>query len=198
MSPAFSESGSTIESPVEPRSEFHYYTKIQQSDLVPTISSLLGWTIPRNNLGVLLRSFVDLWRGLHPFFTVNHKIERTNSPQLALALSKCPNQLDFLDAIYLPMNILLIVLEMMRQAVLGVAASCLGIPRKRIRLTHVSRYFLWLDLISVPSCFSSCVVLGIDRLSRLLHVLWSRNSTPQHRSSRTSRLSINVPQTFEV
>ena len=80
MSPAFSESGSTIKSPAEPQGEFHYYTKIQQSDLTPTISSLLGWTIPRNNIGVLLRSFVDIWRGLYPFFTANDKIDLTGWP----------------------------------------------------------------------------------------------------------------------
>ena len=64
MSPSFSENVSTIGSPVEPQSEFHYYTKIQQSDLVPTISSLLGWTIPTNNIGVLLKPFIGLWKGI--------------------------------------------------------------------------------------------------------------------------------------
>jgi ethanolamine phosphate transferase 2 subunit G len=65
MSPSFSQIASTIQSPIDPQGEFHYYTKIQQSDLVPTISSLLSWTIPRNNIGVLLRSFLGLWKGMY-------------------------------------------------------------------------------------------------------------------------------------
>jgi hypothetical protein len=61
MSPSLSAIRS--EAPVEPRGEFTYYNKIQQSDLVPTISSLLGWPIPRNNLGVLVQSFIGFWKG---------------------------------------------------------------------------------------------------------------------------------------
>jgi len=49
--------------PIEPEGEFHYYDKVEQSDLVPTISTLLGWTIPRNNIGVILRSGFSLWKG---------------------------------------------------------------------------------------------------------------------------------------
>jgi ethanolaminephosphotransferase len=52
------------EAPVEPQGEFHYYGKIQQSDIVPTISSFLGWPIPKNNLGVLVQSFLGLWKGI--------------------------------------------------------------------------------------------------------------------------------------
>jgi ethanolamine phosphate transferase 2 subunit G len=63
MSPFLSGNGSQIKSPISPENEFDYYTKIQQTDIVPTISTLLGWTIPRNNLGVLLKSFLALWKG---------------------------------------------------------------------------------------------------------------------------------------
>jgi len=62
MSPNFPENDSLIQCPIETEDEFTYYTKIQQSDLVPTISSLLGWTIPKNNIGVLLKSFIGLWK----------------------------------------------------------------------------------------------------------------------------------------
>jgi ethanolaminephosphotransferase len=47
--------------PVTPRSWFDFYTKVEQSDLAPTISSLMGLPIPRNNLGVLLPDFLALW-----------------------------------------------------------------------------------------------------------------------------------------
>ena len=63
MSPSFPENNSALRCPIGPQSEFHYYDKIQQSDLVPTISTLLGWTIPRNNIGVILRSVFSLWSG---------------------------------------------------------------------------------------------------------------------------------------
>jgi len=63
MSPSFSGQAPNLLSPILQQNEFDYYTKIQQCDLVPTISSLLGWTIPRNNIGVLLKSFLTLWKG---------------------------------------------------------------------------------------------------------------------------------------
>jgi ethanolaminephosphotransferase len=47
--------------PVTPQNWFDFYTKVEQSDLAPTISSLLGLPIPRNNLGVLLPDFLALW-----------------------------------------------------------------------------------------------------------------------------------------
>jgi ethanolaminephosphotransferase len=47
--------------PVTPRNWFDFYTKVEQSDLAPTITSLMGLPIPRNNLGVLLPDFLALW-----------------------------------------------------------------------------------------------------------------------------------------
>lgn len=42
------------ECPTEPKdgTEFHFYTKVEQSDLVPTLAGLLGLSISRNSLGV--------------------------------------------------------------------------------------------------------------------------------------------------
>lgn len=41
-------------SPTEPKAgtEFHYYTKVEQSDFVPTLAGLMGLPISRNSLGV--------------------------------------------------------------------------------------------------------------------------------------------------
>jgi ethanolamine phosphate transferase 2 subunit G len=71
MSPSFPESESKVQCPVDPTDEFLYYSKIQQSDLVPTISTLLGWTIPRNNIGVLIKSLLNQWTGTfyHDYLT---------------------------------------------------------------------------------------------------------------------------------
>ncbi|EME43588.1 hypothetical protein DOTSEDRAFT_72826 [Dothistroma septosporum NZE10] len=40
--------------------EFHYYTKVQQSDLVPTLAGLMGLPIPRNSLGVSIPELTGL------------------------------------------------------------------------------------------------------------------------------------------
>ena len=49
--------------PALPRdsTDFDYYRKIEQSDLVPTISALFGVPIPRNNLGVMIPELLDIW-----------------------------------------------------------------------------------------------------------------------------------------
>ncbi|KAF2106781.1 GPI ethanolamine phosphate transferas-like protein 2 [Lophiotrema nucula] len=49
------------ESPVEPLQEFDYYKKIEQSDIAPTLAGLLGFPIPRNNLGVFIEDFLYFW-----------------------------------------------------------------------------------------------------------------------------------------
>jgi ethanolamine phosphate transferase 2 subunit G len=48
--------------PVTPRNGFEFYSKVEQSDLAPTISSLMGLPIPRNNLGVFIPEFLKLWK----------------------------------------------------------------------------------------------------------------------------------------
>lgn len=49
--------------PAEPKegTEFDFYRKIEQSDLVPTISALLGLPVPRNNLGVIAPEMLMLF-----------------------------------------------------------------------------------------------------------------------------------------
>ncbi|KAK4501656.1 hypothetical protein PRZ48_007465 [Zasmidium cellare] len=44
------------ECPTVPKegTEFHYYTKVEQSDLVPTLAGLMGFPISRNSLGVFI------------------------------------------------------------------------------------------------------------------------------------------------
>jgi ethanolaminephosphotransferase len=46
----------TYECPTKPKdgTEFHYYTKVEQSDLVPTLAGLMGLPISRNSLGVAI------------------------------------------------------------------------------------------------------------------------------------------------
>ncbi|CAM9011025.1 unnamed protein product [Wickerhamomyces anomalus] len=43
------------------RDDFTFLQRVQQIDLVPTISGLLHLPIPRNNLGIMIRDFLPLW-----------------------------------------------------------------------------------------------------------------------------------------
>ncbi|KAK1062769.1 major facilitator super transporter protein [Friedmanniomyces endolithicus] len=53
------------ESPTTPRegTEFEYYRKVQQSDLVPSLAGLMGLPIPKNSLGVFVRELGGVWEG---------------------------------------------------------------------------------------------------------------------------------------
>lgn len=42
--------------------DFNYYTKISQSDLVPTLAALFDFPIPINSLGVFLLDLLPLWK----------------------------------------------------------------------------------------------------------------------------------------
>ncbi len=44
-----------------PDSGFGYYTKVEQSDIVPTLAGLLDFPIPLNNLGVWIPDFLRFW-----------------------------------------------------------------------------------------------------------------------------------------
>ncbi|KAJ4311565.1 major facilitator super transporter protein, partial [Neodidymelliopsis sp. IMI 364377] len=50
-------------SPTTPKSEgeFDYYRVVEQSDIAPTLAGLLGFPVPRNNLGVFLKEFLKFW-----------------------------------------------------------------------------------------------------------------------------------------
>ncbi|CCH42057.1 GPI ethanolamine phosphate transferase 2 [Wickerhamomyces ciferrii] len=47
--------------PLPKNEDFKFLTKVQQIDLVPTISNLLRLPIPRNNLGIMIKEFLPLW-----------------------------------------------------------------------------------------------------------------------------------------
>ena len=51
--------------PTVPRdgTEFEFYRKVQQSDVVPTLASLMGFPVPRNSLGVVLQETAEFLLG---------------------------------------------------------------------------------------------------------------------------------------
>ena len=52
-----------VQSPTQPKTEgeFDYYKTVEQSDIAPTLAGLLGFPVPRNNLGVFLGDFMGFW-----------------------------------------------------------------------------------------------------------------------------------------
>ena len=41
--------------------DFQYYRTVEQSDLAPTLAALLGFPIPKNNLGAFIPDFLPFW-----------------------------------------------------------------------------------------------------------------------------------------
>lgn len=57
--------GAGRSSPEVPKDEFTFYRRIEQPDVAPTLTSLLGLPIPKNNLGLVVKEFLPLWEGMH-------------------------------------------------------------------------------------------------------------------------------------
>ncbi|KAF4916943.1 GPI ethanolamine phosphate transferase 2 [Colletotrichum viniferum] len=51
----------SLNSPVKFQEDFSYYTKVEQSDLAPTLAALLGFPVPQNNLGAFIADFLPFW-----------------------------------------------------------------------------------------------------------------------------------------
>lgn len=47
--------------PQQSNEEYSFLGKVQQIDIVPTLSNLLHIPIPRNNLGIMIKEFLPLW-----------------------------------------------------------------------------------------------------------------------------------------
>lgn len=71
-----------IESPLAVTEDFNYYRRIQQADLVPTLSALLDFPIPKNSLGVVIEDLMPLWPKQHDRLNVL----RQNTKQMAVIL----------------------------------------------------------------------------------------------------------------
>lgn len=61
ISPKLKKISSGLESPAVYKENFRYYTSVEQSDIAPTLGALLGFPVPKNNLGVLIPTFLKLW-----------------------------------------------------------------------------------------------------------------------------------------
>ncbi len=61
MSPKIRALQNRFESPVEDRADFQYYSTVEQSDIAPTLGALLGFPVPKNNLGAFMVDFLPFW-----------------------------------------------------------------------------------------------------------------------------------------
>lgn len=43
------------------REDFQHYSAMEQSDVAPTLAALLGFPVPKNNLGAFLDDFLPFW-----------------------------------------------------------------------------------------------------------------------------------------
>ena len=63
VSPNLAALGRRLEAPVvDVRDDYRYYATVEQSDIGPTLAALLGFPVPRNNLGALIPDFLPFWR----------------------------------------------------------------------------------------------------------------------------------------
>ncbi|QBZ55711.1 hypothetical protein PoMZ_00613 [Pyricularia oryzae] len=61
MSPKFKALQNSYTAPMPYEEDFSYYNVVEQSDLAPTLGALLGFPVPRNNLGALIPDFLPFW-----------------------------------------------------------------------------------------------------------------------------------------
>lgn len=103
ISPVMRSITTGFDSPSLPRvRSFDYYTRVEQSDIAPTLAGLLGFPVPLNNLGVFISNFLPFWRAggcdLFPLSLV--RLDRIPSIQLSryrysvsASGRKCPTNL---------------------------------------------------------------------------------------------------------
>ncbi|RYP93064.1 hypothetical protein DL770_000810 [Monosporascus sp. CRB-9-2] len=61
ISPKLKAISKGVKAPADFAEGFQYYDVVEQSDLAPTLSALLGFPIPKNNLGAFIPDFLPLW-----------------------------------------------------------------------------------------------------------------------------------------
>lgn len=66
ISPKLQSINSGLESPAAYKEDFRYYSFVEQSDIAPTLGALLGFPVPKNNLGAIIPSFLSFWPSSMP------------------------------------------------------------------------------------------------------------------------------------
>ena len=77
ISPKFQAKGMQRESPAQAASSMQYYRTVEQADITPTLSGLLGIPIPLNNLGVFIPELLSMWdHGMYSPYYVPGSLRR--------------------------------------------------------------------------------------------------------------------------
>ncbi|KAK2605313.1 hypothetical protein N8I77_008161 [Diaporthe amygdali] len=61
ISPKMKSLKTRFDVPLEVQEDFEYYSVVEQSDLAPTLGALLGFPVPKNNLGAFIVDFLPFW-----------------------------------------------------------------------------------------------------------------------------------------
>lgn len=61
LSPKIKSLGKSFQAPMDTQEDFSYYSVVEQSDLAPTLGALLGFPVPKNNLGAFILDFLPFW-----------------------------------------------------------------------------------------------------------------------------------------
>lgn len=61
LSPKLKSLERSFQAPMATQEDFSYYSVVEQSDLAPTLGALLGFPVPKNNLGAFILDFLPLW-----------------------------------------------------------------------------------------------------------------------------------------
>lgn len=61
LSPKLKDLKASFQAPLPEAEDFRYYSTVEQSDLAPTLAALLGFPIPKNNLGAMIPDFLPFW-----------------------------------------------------------------------------------------------------------------------------------------
>lgn len=61
ISPKFRSYGNGTDSPLAFRDDFKYHVETGQSDIIPSLAAMLGFSIPKNSLGILIPEILPLW-----------------------------------------------------------------------------------------------------------------------------------------
>ncbi|KAI0378756.1 alkaline phosphatase-like protein [Hypomontagnella monticulosa] len=65
VSPKLKTISKRVQVPADFVEDFQYYSVVEQSDLAPTLAALLGFPVPKNNLGSFMPDFLALWPDRH-------------------------------------------------------------------------------------------------------------------------------------
>lgn len=102
MSPKLKDLKRGFESPLEFQEDFKYYSVIEQSDLAPTLGALLGFPVPKNNLGAFVLDFLPFWprskSGMTCHLTMAAVLTRCRNRSNSDSVAQCGSDCEYLGS----------------------------------------------------------------------------------------------------